>query len=152
MLKIALFDAKPYDEPAFRRFAADAGMDIRFYETRLGPDTVSLAEGFDGVIPFVNDTIDARVAEALAGYGVKVIAMRCAGYNNVDLKAVRGRLAVYRVPAYSPHAVAEHAMAMLLTIVRRTHKTQITADEGNKIRSFTFRIGTLIHKQCHFRR
>lgn len=131
MLKFAMFDTKPYDEPAFRRYAEEAGVGIKFYETRLNADTVSLAEGYDGVIPFVNDVVDAPVIEALHSHGARLIAMRCAGYNNVDLEAARGRIAVYRVPAYSPHAVAEHAMAMLLTIVRRTHKAYIRTRDFN---------------------
>lgn len=131
MLKFAMFDTKPYDEPAFRRYAEKAGIQIKFFETKLNPDTVMLAEGFDGVIPFVNDVIDAAVIDGLCDHGVKMIAMRCAGYNNVDLEAAQDRLAVYRVPAYSPHAVAEHAIAMLLTIIRRTHKAYIRTRDFN---------------------
>ena len=131
MIHAALFDAKPYDEPAFRRYAEEAGIAIRFYDTRLCAGTVSLAEGCDAVIPFVNDSVDAEAIRALHDHGVRMIAMRCAGYNNVDLRAARGKLAVYRVPAYSPYAVAEHAMAMLLTIVRRTHKAYIRTRDFN---------------------
>ena len=131
MLKFAMFDTKPYDEPAFRRYAGQAGIEIKFFETKLNEDTVSLAEGFDGVIPFVNDVVSAPVVDALYSHGARMIAMRCAGYNNVDLEAARGRLAIYRVPAYSPHAVAEHAMAMLLTIIRRTHKAYIRTRDFN---------------------
>lgn len=133
-----MFDTKPYDKPAFQRFAEAAGIEIKFFETRLSRDTVALAEGFEGVIPFVNDTVDSAVIDALHAHGAKVIAMRCAGYNNVDLQAAKGRLAVYRVPAYSPHAVAEHAMAMLLTIVRRTHKAYI------RTRDFNFSLGGMV--------
>lgn len=131
MHTFALFDAKPYDEPAFRRYAQAAGISIRFFDTRLCADTVMLADRCDGVIPFVNDTVDAQVISALYDCGARVIALRCAGYNNVDLQAAAGRLAVYRVPAYSPFAVAEHAMAMLLTIVRRTHKAYIRTRDFN---------------------
>lgn len=131
MLKFAMFDTKPYDEPAFRRYAGQAGIEIKFFETKLNEDTVSLAEGFDGVIPFVNDVVSAPVVDVLYSHGARMIAMRCAGYNNVDLEAARGRLAIYRVPAYSPHAVAEHAMAMLLTIIRRTHKAYIRTRDFN---------------------
>lgn len=143
MLNFALFDAKPYDEPAFRRYANEAGISIRFFDTRLSADTVMLAEGCDGVIPFVNDSVDAGVIEALHAHGVKVIAMRCAGYNNVDIDAARGKLAVYRVPAYSPYAVAEHAMAMLLTIVRRTHKAYI------RTRDFNFSLDGMVGFDLH---
>ena len=100
MLNFAMFDTKAYDEPAFRKYAQEAGVEIKFFETKLTRDTVSLAEGFDGVIPFVNDVIDAEVIKGLCAHGVKMIAMRCAGYNNVDLAAAQGKLAVYRVPAY----------------------------------------------------
>ena len=131
MLKFALFDAKPYDEPAFRRYADEKGIQIKFFETKLNRDTVMLTEGFDGVIPFVNDVIDAEVIGELCAHGVKMIAMRCAGYNNVSLEAAEGRIPVYRVPAYSPHAVAEHAIAMLLTIIRRTHKAYIRTRDFN---------------------
>ena len=131
MLKFAMFDTKPYDEPAFRRYAQENGIQIKFFETKLNRDTVMLTKGFDGVIPFVNDDVDAPVIEGLSACGVKMIAMRCAGYNNVDLEAARGKLAVYRVPAYSPHAVAEHAIAMLLTIIRRTHKAYIRTRDFN---------------------
>lgn len=131
MHSFALFDAKPYDEPAFRRYAQEAGISIRFFDTRLCADTVMLADGCNGVIPFVNDSVDARVVDELYDRGARVIALRCAGYNNVDLKAAAGKLAVYRVPVYSPHAVAEHAMAMLLTIVRRTHKAYIRTRDFN---------------------
>lgn len=131
MLKFAMFDAKAYDEPAFLRCAQEAGIEIKFFETKLNRDTVMLSEGFDGVIPFVNDVIDAPVIDDLCAHGVKMIAMRCAGYNNVDLAAAQGRIAVYRVPAYSPHAVAEHAIAMLLTMIRRTHKAYIRTRDFN---------------------
>ena len=143
MLRFAMFDAKPYDEAAFRRYAEEAGIDIRFYDTRLCADTVSMAAGCDGVIPFVNDSVDAEVICALREGGARMIAMRCAGYNNVDLQAARGRLAVYRVPAYSPHAVAEHAMAMLLTIVRRTHKAYI------RTRDFNFSLRGMVGFDLH---
>lgn len=143
MRKFAMFDAKPYDEPAFRRHAKAAGIEIKFFETRLNRDTAALAEGFDGVIPFVNDTVDASVIDVLYAGGVRIVAMRCAGYNNVDLNAAKGKVAVYRVPAYSPHAVAEHAMAMLLTIVRRTHKAYI------RTRDFNFSLNGMVGFDLH---
>lgn len=143
MRSFALFDAKPYDEPAFRQYADEAGIAIRFYDTKLCADTASLAEGCDGVIPFVNDSVDAEVIRVLHEHGAKIIAMRCAGYNNVDLQAAQGKLAVYRVPAYSPYAVAEHAMAMLLTIVRRTHKAYI------RTRDFNFSLNGMVGFDLH---
>ena len=92
---------------------------------------MSLANGFDAACVFVNDTVDAVVVDRLYEMGVKAIVLRCAGFNNVDIKACEGKLRVFRVPAYSPHAVAEHAMALLLTINRRTHKAYIRTREFN---------------------
>ena len=130
-MKIAFFDTKSYDIPGFDRYAADAGLEIKYFEPNLTPDTVSLAAGFDAVCVFVNDIVNAEVVEKLHALGVKMIALRCAGFNNVDIKACRGKIGVYRVPAYSPYAVAEHAMALLLTINRRTHKAYIRTRDFN---------------------
>ena len=130
-MKLAFFDAKSYDVPGFDRYAEPAGIEIKYYEPNLNRDTVSLANGFDAVCVFVNDTVDAVVVEKLYKMGVKAIVLRCAGFNNVDIKACDGKLRVFRVPAYSPHAVAEHAMALLLTINRRTHKAYIRTRDFN---------------------
>ena len=130
-MKLAFFDTKSYDVPGFDRYAVPAGIEIKYYEPNLNRDTVTLANGFDAVCVFVNDTVDAEVVEKLYHMGVKAIALRCAGFNNVDIKACEGKLRVFRVPAYSPHAVAEHAMALLLTINRRTHKAYIRTREFN---------------------
>ena len=130
-MKVAFFDTKPYDVPGFDHYAAGAGLEIKYFETRLNADTVSLASGFDAVCVFVNDTVDSAVVEKLYEMGVKVIALRCAGFNNVDIAACQGKIRVFRVPAYSPHAVAEHAMALLLTINRRTHKAYIRTRDFN---------------------
>ena len=130
-MKLACFDTKSYDIPGFDRYALPAGIEIKYYEPNLNQDTVSLANGFDAVCVFVNDTVDAVVVDRLYEMGVKAIVLRCAGFNNVDIKACEGKLRVFRVPAYSPHAVAEHAMALLLTINRRTHKAYIRTREFN---------------------
>ena len=130
-MKLAFFDTKSYDVPGFDRYALPAGIEIKYYEPNLNRDTVSLANGFDAVCVFVNDTVDAVVVDRLYEMGVKAIVLRCAGFNNVDIKACEGKLRVFRVPAYSPHAVAEHAMALLLTINRRTHKAYIRTREFN---------------------
>lgn len=130
-MKIAFFDTKPYDRPSFEKFGEDAKISFKFYETKLNHDTVELANGFDGVCAFVNDTIDSHVIDRLHELGVKVLAMRCAGYNNVDIAHARGRLKVVRVPAYSPYAVAEHTIALLLTSVRRIHKAYIRSKDFN---------------------
>ena len=130
-MKIAFFDTKPYDRPSFDRFGGEAGLDIKYFEAKLGEDTVSLARGFDAVCVFVNDTVNSAVIDSLCDLGVKVIALRCAGFNNVDIKYAFGRIHVLRVPAYSPYAVAEHTMAMLLTSVRRIHKAYIRTRDFN---------------------
>ena len=131
MPQMAMFDTKPYDRPAFERYGDANGISFKFYETKLTEDTVALARGFDGVVPFVNDVIDDKVINALHRYGVRLVALRCAGYNNVDVRAAFGKIHILRVPAYSPHAVAEHAMAMLLTSIRRTHKAYIRTRDFN---------------------
>ena len=130
-MKVAFFDTKSYDITGFEHYAADSGLEIKFFETRLNEDTASLAAGYDAVCVFVNDTVSAAVVDQLCQLGVKVLVLRCAGFNNVDMKACQGRLPVYRVPAYSPYAVAEHAMALLLTINRRTHKAYIRTRDFN---------------------
>ncbi|MDO5152505.1 MAG: 2-hydroxyacid dehydrogenase [Eubacteriales bacterium] len=130
-MKLAFFDTKPYDIPGFDRYAVPAGIEVKYFEPNLNEDTVSLAAGFDAVCVFVNDTVNAAVVDKLYQLGIKVIVLRCAGFNNVDIRACRDKLRVFRVPAYSPHAVAEHAMALLLTINRRTHKAYIRTREFN---------------------
>lgn len=130
-MKIAFFDTKPYDRPSFEKYGARMGVEYKFFDTKLTEDTAELARGFDGVSVFVNDTVNAAVIDRLCAGGVRLIALRCAGFNNVDLRHAKGRIEVVRVPAYSPFAVAEHAMAMLLTINRRTHKAYIRTKDFN---------------------
>ena len=127
---VAFFDAKAYDRESFSRFS-DENISIRFFENKLNEDTVSMAACCDAVCAFVNDTINKEVIEKLASYGVGVIAMRCAGYNNVDLKAAAGRIKVLRVPAYSPYSVAEHAMGLILTLNRKLHRAYIRTRDHN---------------------
>ncbi len=130
MKTVAFFDAKPYDIASFKKFA-DEDINVRFFENKLNSDTVSIAACCDGVCAFVNDTIDKNVIDALNNYGVGVIAMRCAGYNNVDLKSALGRVRVVRVPAYSPYAIAEHTMGMILMLNRKLHKAYIRTRDHN---------------------
>ena len=130
-MKIAFFDTKPYDRPSFDRFGADRDVKFKYFETKLNEDTVELASGYDGVCVFVNDTVNAAVIDRLCELGVKLIALRCAGFNNVDMKHAFGRIHVVRVPAYSPYAVAEHTMALLLTSIRRIHKAYIRTRDFN---------------------
>ena len=117
-MKIAFFDTKSYDIEAFNKEIENKDIYIKYYETKLNEDTCELSHGFDAVCVFVNDRINSRVIDKLCELGVKAILLRCAGFNNVDMKYAFGKIHVLRVPAYSPYAVAEHTMALLLTSVR----------------------------------
>jgi D-lactate dehydrogenase len=129
--KIVFFDAKPYERAAFDARMPES-LRARYIEARLGPDTARLADGFPVVCAFVNDDLSRPVIEELGARGVRLLAMRCAGYNNVDLAAAtQAGIAVARVPAYSPHAVAEHTIALLLTLVRKTHRASARVRDGN---------------------
>ncbi len=131
MEKVAFFDAKPYDKKWFSVFAARAGLELRWLESRLCADTAVLAAGCPAAVAFVNDDIDSRTVDAFEALGVGAIALRCAGSNNVDLASAAGRLRVYCVPDYSPSAVAEHAAALLLSLCRRIHKAYARTREHN---------------------
>lgn len=134
MLKFAVFDSREYDRPGLDKFSEGRNIEFKHYETKLNADTVRLAKGYDGVVVFVNDDVDSFVIDRLCKYGVKLIALRCAGFNNVDLNAAKGRITVVRVPAYSPRTVAEHTIALLLTSIRRIHKAYI------RTRNFNFSV------------
>ena len=142
-IKIAFFDAKDYDRQSFEQQNADGRFDIRFYDTLLTPDTASLAEGCQAVCVFVNDNIGPEVIDEMVKRGIRLVALRCAGYNNVDIQYAFNRVHVVRVPAYSPNAVAEHAMALLLTSVRRIHKAFI------RTRDFNFSLNGLTGFDLH---
>ncbi len=135
-MKIAFFDAKPYDVTSFEPYISK-DLEIEFYETKLDTHTASLARDCDTVCVFVNDTVNKKVIDKLESFGVRLLALRCAGYNNVDINYCYGKLHVVHVPAYSPYAVAEHAMAMLLTSIRRIHKAY------NRTREFNFSLSGL---------
>lgn len=130
-MKYAFFDAKLYDIPSFEKYGREKGIEFKFFETKLNHDTYSLAIGCDGVCVFVNDTVDAFVIDKLYEMGIRTVALRCAGYNNVDVRHAFGKLHIFHVPAYSPYAVAEHAMALLLTSIRRIHKAYIRTKDFN---------------------
>lgn len=130
-MKLAFFDAKPYDKAAFDGYAKECGVTIKYFEAKLNEDTVELATGYDAVCVFVNDTVNAAVIDRLVALGVRIVALRCAGFNNVDVKYAFGKLHILRVPAYSPYAVAEHTMALLLTSIRRIHKAYIRTRDFN---------------------
>lgn len=130
-IKTAFFDTKPYDRETFDAVQRGSDVELKYFAGHLSLDTVHVAAGADAICIFVNDSVTQPVAEALTTYGVRLIALRCAGYNNVDLKAVYRRIHVVRVPAYSPHAVAEHAAALLLALNRKTHKAYFRTRDGN---------------------
>jgi D-lactate dehydrogenase len=130
-MNVSFFSAKKYDHLSFLT-AHDERHHIRFLEPHLAPETVALARGSDAVCVFVNDTLDAGVIEELGALGVRFIALRCAGYNNVDLEAAARRgIGIGRVPAYSPHAVAEYTVALMLTLNRQVHRAYNRVREGN---------------------
>ena len=144
MIKAAFFDTKPYDRTWFDALAADHDIEIRYFESKLTASTAVLARDCDVVCAFVNDTIDRPVLEALKRKGIRLLAMRCAGYNNVDIAAAEEiGIPVVRVPQYSPYAVAEHAIALLLTLNRKTHKAYI------RTRDFNFSLSNLVGFDLH---
>lgn len=142
-IKIAFFDAKDYDIESFNKSNKNENVEISYFETRLSDDTVKLADGYDVVCVFVNDVVSATVIDGLMDCGVKLVALRCAGYNNVDIQYAYGKMHVVRVPAYSPYAVAEHAMALLLTSIRRIHKAY------NRTKDFNFSLSGLTGFDLH---
>ena len=143
MIKVAFFDTKEYDRASFELCNVQNEMEFKFLETKLTEDTVDLAKDCDVVCVFVNDTVNDKVIDKLYEYGVKMIALRCAGYNNVDLSRAYGKIHVVHVPAYSPYAVAEHAAALLLTSIRRIHKAY------NRTRDFNFSLNGLTGFDLH---
>jgi len=129
-MKTALFSSKSYDEAYFNRL--NKTHQFTFFETQLNSLTAYLANGFEAVCAFVNDKLDALTLHVLHQNGVKVIVLRCAGFNNVDLEAAQKQgIKILRVPAYSPNAVAEHAVSLILTLNRKTHKAYNRVREGN---------------------
>ncbi|MBQ6541192.1 MAG: 2-hydroxyacid dehydrogenase [Lachnospiraceae bacterium] len=142
-MRIAFFDTKEYDKESFEKVAAARDVEVKYLETKLSEHTAELARGCDAVCVFVNDTVNAAVIDKLYECGVKMIALRCAGYNNVDLQRAYGKIHVVHVPAYSPYAVAEHAAALLLTSIRRIHKAY------NRTRDFNFSLNGLTGFDLH---
>lgn len=139
MIEAALFDAKPYDRRYFESAAGSGEIGWRFHEFRLGVETAAASRGVPAVCVFVNDKVDRNCIGLLSGHGVKLIALRCAGYNNVDLAAAKERgISVVRVPAYSPHAVAEYAVGLLLTLNRKIHRAY------NRVREHNFSLNGLV--------
>jgi D-lactate dehydrogenase len=131
-MRIAFFSTQPYDREFFDRANPDRRHELLYLEPSLSKETLRLAEGYPAICVFVNDQLDAPSIAHLASKGLKLIALRCAGFNNVDLEAADHHgVRVVRVPAYSPHAVAEHATALILTLNRKTHKAFNRVREGN---------------------
>lgn len=139
MTTFAVFDSKPYDRASLGPAAESKGVTLKFYEFRLEPETVALVHDVDGVCVFVNDRIDAQVVAGLREAGVGLLALRCAGFNNVDLDACHeAGLTVCRVPAYSPYAVAEHAVALLMALNRKVAKAH------NRVHELNFSLNGLV--------
>lgn len=144
MITAAVFDTKPYDRERLQRNSARSDIEWRFLESRLTNDTVATAQGAQAVCVFVNDQLDCPCLEALAAQGVKLVALRCTGFNNLDLAAAKElKLTVTRVPVYSPYAVAEHAVALLLTLNRKIHRA------FNRVRELNFSLNGLVGFDLH---
>lgn len=143
-MKITFFSTQPYDKQFFTQYNETFGFELVFFETTLNHQTVNLINQSEAVCVFVNDKIDPAICKQLAEKGVKIIALRCAGFNNVDVIAAKENgLQVCRVPAYSPEAVAEHAVAMILTLNRKTHKAY------NRVREQNFSLNGLLGFDVH---
>jgi D-lactate dehydrogenase len=131
-MKTAVFSTKPYDREFLEKANESAGLELTFFESRLNSNTVKLAEGFESICVFVNDQLDASVLIGLKKVGVKHIALRCAGFNNVDIASAEELgLTVTRVPAYSPYAIAEHAVALMLSLNRKIYWAHSRVRDGN---------------------
>ena len=137
MKKIVMFDAKVYDKKWFD-FCNNGRYDIKYFESKLNEDTVGLAKGADVICAFVNDDLNKTVISQIEEMGIGLVAMRCAGYSNVDYKAARETIKFVRVPAYSPYAVAEHAMGMLLSLIRKIPRAY------NRTREYNFTLNSLV--------
>jgi len=142
-MRIAFYDAKPYDRVWFDEYVVEYGYTIKYIESRLSLETVILAKNCEAVCVFVNDTVDKAVIEELSALGVKVVLLRCAGFNNVDFEASYKKMHVMRVPAYSPYAVAEYACALLLSVNRKTHRAYA------RTRDYNFNINGLVGMDLH---
>ncbi len=129
--RIAFFDTKSYDKESFKEINKKYGFEITYYHYHLTSDNIVLAQNFDIVIVFVNDIINSTMIEKLTSYGVKLIALRCAGFNNIDLKAAKDKIRVVRVPSYSPNAIAEHTIALMMTLNRKIHRAYFRTRDSN---------------------
>ena len=141
-MKIAFFDTKEYDKKVFNKYNEKYGYDITYFESKLNSETALLAKGYDVVCIFVNDNADSKTLKILQENGVKCVALRCAGFNNVSLED-KGDLRVVRVPEYSPYSVAEHAVALLLNINRKIYKSY------QRTKKYNFSIDGLLGFDIH---
>jgi len=130
-IKIAFFDSKPYDIDSFNELKSGYNFEIKYFKFHLTMDNILLAQGYDAVVIFVNDTINAEMISILREYGIKLIALRSSGFNNIDLKAALNKIRVVRVPSYSPHAIAEHTVALMLTLNRKVHRAYFRTRDSN---------------------
>jgi D-lactate dehydrogenase len=129
--KIAFFDAKPYDIESFNEINSEYNFSIKYFKFHLTSDNIVLAQGYNAIVIFVNDTINADMILKLKEFGVQLIALRSSGFNNVDLRAALNKIRVVRVPAYSPNAVAEHTVALMLTLNRKIHRAYFRTRDTN---------------------
>lgn len=130
-IKAIFYDVKEYDKEFFRKYGKDYNIEMKFLKEKLNEETVDLSKGYEVVCAFTNDTINKNVIDVMAENGVKLLAMRCAGFNNVSLKDINDRFKVVRVPAYSPYAIAEYTVGMILALNRKIHKAYVRTREGN---------------------
>lgn len=131
MKKLAFFDTKPYDKVWFEKLKSEYNAEIKYFEAKLNEDTAYLAKGCDCVVCFVNDCVNKEVIDVFVSLGINLVALRCAGFNNVDLDYASDKITVVRVPAYSPYAVAEFAVGLLLTLIRKIHKAHFRTRDYN---------------------
>ncbi|WP_286264075.1 2-hydroxyacid dehydrogenase [Thalassotalea atypica] len=144
MFKVAVFSSKKYDKAFLEKYNVDTDLEFTFFESKLSRETVDLAQGFDAICMFVNDHADKFVLDHLKDFGIKVIALRCAGFNNIDIDyAARHGFKLCRVPEYSPEAVAEHTVGLMLTLSRKFHKAY------NRIREDNFALDGLMGFNLH---
>ena len=130
-IKAIFYDVKEYDKEFFRKYGKDYNIEMKFLKEKLNEETVDLSKGYEVVCAFTNDTINKNVIDMMSENGVKLLAMRCAGFNNVSLKDINDRFKVVRVPAYSPYAIAEYTVGMILALNRKIHKAYVRTREGN---------------------
>ena len=129
--RVIFFDIKDYDKEFFKKYGKDYDFEMTFLQVRLSEETAHLTKGYDVVCAFTNDDINKETIDLISENGIKLLAMRCAGFNNVSLKDIHNRFKVVRVPAYSPHAIAEYTVGIILAINRKIHKAYVRTREGN---------------------